>query len=298
MLTFGHRTGTSPATRAALWAGVITSTLPDADLSTATPRRLPYHLLVLTTAGQGAVEVDFVAQPCRPGTLLWVRPGQALRFGAEPTLDATLVIWEPGLLAADQVAGLPVDAPFGPAHWQLTGEDEDAMINDIAQLTVDCRRHRSGAVAAALLRHELAVLLLRIALLSVGEPQSPETAEGRTFARFRLALEDGHPQSRRVEDYAEQLGCSVRTLTRASLAGTGRSAKQVVDDRVALEARRLLACTDLSVAEIGRRLGFPEPTNFGRFFNREAGQSPGAFRAEARPRDPRVPAQRGPADRQ
>jgi AraC-like DNA-binding protein len=73
----------------------------------------------------------------------------------------------------------------------------------------------------------------------------------------------------------------VRTLTRACLAVTGRTAKQVVDDRVALEAQRLLACTELPVAEIGRRLGFGEPTNFGRFFHREAGLSPGAFRSVA-----------------
>ena len=78
----------------------------------------------------------------------------------------------------------------------------------------------------------------------------------------------------------------MRTLTRASLAVTGRTAKQVVDDRVALEARRLLACTPLSVAEIGRRLGFPEPTNFGRFFHREVGESPGAFRAARHRREP------------
>jgi AraC-like DNA-binding protein len=93
------------------------------------------------------------------------------------------------------------------------------------------------------------------------------------------------------------MGCSVRTLTRACLAVTGRTAKQVVDDRVALEARRLLACTSLSVAEVGRRLGFPEPTNFGRFFHREAGLSPGAFRAARTAPDLlRVPAQRRPAD--
>jgi AraC-like DNA-binding protein len=61
---------------------------------------------------------------------------------------------------------------------------------------------------------------------------------------------------------------------------TGRTAKQAVDGRVALEARRLLACTPLPVAEIGRRLGFAEPTNFGRFFHREVGTSPGAFRAD------------------
>jgi AraC-like DNA-binding protein len=57
----------------------------------------------------------------------------------------------------------------------------------------------------------------------------------------------------------------------------------VVDDRVALQARRLLACTAMSVAEVGRHLGFPEPTNFGRFFHREVGTSPGQFRADHAP---------------
>jgi AraC-like DNA-binding protein len=93
------------------------------------------------------------------------------------------------------------------------------------------------------------------------------------------------------------MGCSVRTLTRASLAVTGRTAKQVVDDRVALEARRLLACTPLSVAEVGRHLGFPEPTNFGRFFHREVGSSPGQFRADSAPNHHGpAPEQRRPTD--
>jgi AraC-like DNA-binding protein len=114
------------------------------------------------------------------------------------------------------------------------------------------------------------------------------------FVRFRREVDRSYVATRRVEDYAARLGCSVRTLTRASLAVTGRTAKQVVDDRVALEARRLLACTPLSVAEVGRRLGFPEPTNFGRFFHREVGLSPGAFRAELTGQQPDAPAPAGP----
>ena len=267
------------------WAGVGTCTLPESDLATPrpVPRRLPYHLLALTTTGHGTVEIDFARQRCRPGTLLWIRPGQAVRFGVEPGLDATLVSWERTLLSSADVTGVPVDDLPGPSRWQLAGEDEDAVISEVAQLGVDCARHTAGAVARALLRHQLAVLLLRIALLGAGDgrPAGPPSAESRTFARFRRDLEDGHPHSRRVEDYAARLGCSVRTLTRACLSVTGRTAKQVVDDRVALEAQRLLACTELSVAEIGRRLGFGEPTNFGRFFHREAGVSPGGFRAGA-----------------
>ena len=294
------------------WAGVGTFTLPETDLAAPrpAPRRLPYHLLALTTAGHGTVEIDFVVQRCRPGTLLWIRPGQAVRFGVEPGLDAALVSWDREVLTAADVTGVPVDDLPGPNRWQLAGEDEDAVITEVAQLGVDCERHSSGPVAGALLRHQLAVLLLRVALLSPNDDRHAATssAESRTFARFRRDLEDGHPHSRRVEDYAARLGCSVRTLTRACLAVTGRTAKQVVDDRVALEAKRLLACTELSVAEIGRRLGFGEPTNFGRFFHREAGLSPGVFRAGAAAAMPaqvaddvadigaRVPAQRLAAD--
>jgi AraC-like DNA-binding protein len=236
------------------------------------PWRPPFHILLLTTAGHGTVEVDFQSRSCRPGTLLWVRPGQALRMKTNG-LAASVVTFD-GRLAGDQWP----DRPEAPSAWQLEGEDEDAVISEFAQLAVDCERHRSGPIAADLLRHQLTVLLLRIALLT--RPAGPHGAEARTFARFRRRLESGHPRSRRVEDYAEEMGCSVRTLTRASLAVTGRTAKQVVDDRVALEARRLLACTGMSVAEVGRDLGFPEPTNFGRFFHREVGMSPGQFRAD------------------
>lgn len=300
MLPVGQRLiGPSLPLPAPSAAGVSTCTLPETVLAAPAPapQRLPYHLLALTTAGHGTVEVDFAAQPCRPGTLLWVRPGQALRFSG--AMDATLVAWERDLLRADDLAGVPVDDPTGPARWQLAGEDEDAIISEVTQLSVDCDRHSAGRMVAALLHHQLAVLLLRIALLTPPEADGsePATAEARTFARFRRQLEDGHARSRRVEDYAARLGCSVRTLTRASLAVTGRTAKQVVDDRVALEARRLLACSELSVAEIGRQLGFGEPTNFGRFFHREVGASPGAFRSAAGGgTEPHVPLQRPGTD--
>ena len=149
-------------------------------------------------------------------------------------------------------------------------------------------RHRgAGEQPARLQRHPVVDHLLG------GPPGHRKTSPGQgthgAAEIRRVVLDPAAVRMARLEQPAEpgmgaalrpaRLGCSVRTLTRACLAVTGRTAKQVVDDRVALEAQRLLACTNLSVAEIGRRLGFGEPTNFGRFFHREVGLSPGAFRA-------------------
>ncbi|BCJ57616.1 helix-turn-helix transcriptional regulator [Micromonospora endophytica] len=233
---------------------------------------LDRELIVLATGGHGHAEVDFRALPCRPGTLLRVRTGQVLRC-TPPHLAATVVRWRP-----EALAGLDVNVADVPPRVQLAGEDEDAVINEVSQLTVDSRRHRDTPVGRSLLRHQLTVLLLRLSTLP---PRARRAArpEELTFQRFHREVELGYQHTRRVEDYADRLGCSVRTLTRACLAVTGRSAKQVLDERVALQASRLLAATDEPIARIGRQLGFTEPTNFGRFFTREIGVSPGAFRA-------------------
>ncbi|MEU5904634.1 AraC family transcriptional regulator [Micromonospora sp. NPDC047527] len=248
------------------------------------------ELLILTTRGHGDAELDFHLLPCRPGTLLRVHAGQVLRCPG-PQFDGTVVAWAP-----EALRGLAVDPDAPPSWRQLAGEDEDAVISEVSQLAVDCQRHGDGSAAArALLRHQLAVLLLRLAL--PGVDRSPQRPEVETFQRFRREVEHGYQGTRRVEDYAVALGCSVRTLTRACLAITGRSAKQVIDERVALQAARLLAATDEPIAQIGRQLGFSEPTNFGRFFTRETGTSPGAFRAARdQPAAGRIVRPRPPAD--
>ncbi|MEV0430617.1 AraC family transcriptional regulator [Micromonospora sp. NPDC050495] len=255
------------------------------------PVLLDAELLILVTGGHGTAELDFRALPCRPGTLLRAHPGQALCcVGGH--LDATVVRW-----GADTLRGLDVDPDAVPAYRQLAGEDEDAVISEVTQLAVDAERHAGVPAAAALLRHQLAVLLLRLTLLPGAADRPAPRPERETFERLCREVERGYRHTRRVEDYAAQLGCSVRTLTRACLAVTGRSAKQVIDERVALQASRLLAATDEPIARIGRRLGFPEPTNFGRFFTREVGVSPGAFRAgRERPIPVRVVRPRPPAD--
>jgi AraC-like DNA-binding protein len=253
------------------------------------PQRLRNHLLVLVTAGHAAFTVDFTTYVCRPSSLIWVRPGQVIRF-PRTEADATLVQFDPSFPASPMGPPPPLEEVTG-TYWQPTGEDEDAIVDAVSQLETDHARLRHGEdIPVDLLRHELAALLLRIAPLPPGDRPAPPSrspaADGRVFQRFRREIEARFAATRQVEDYAATLGCSVRTLTRASLAATGRTAKQLIDDRVALEAKRLLAHSDLPVSAVAGRLGFTEPTNFGRFFVRTCGLSPGQFRAEHRDPSP------------
>jgi AraC-like DNA-binding protein len=96
---------------------------------------------------------------------------------------------------------------------------------------------------------------------------------------LKAEVETNLHRERSVKYYARRLGYSEKTLTRACIASEGRTAKVMIDERVTLEAKRLLAHSRSSAAEIGWQLGFSEATNFAKFFKRMARVTPSTFRA-------------------
>jgi len=85
-----------------------------------------------------------------------------------------------------------------------------------------------------------------------------------------------------VGEYARLLALTPGHLNDLTKAATGQTASALIDARLILEAKRLLAHSDASTAEIAADLGFQDPSYFGRFFRRHVDQSPGAFRAAIR----------------
>jgi AraC-like DNA-binding protein len=80
-----------------------------------------------------------------------------------------------------------------------------------------------------------------------------------------------------VVDYAQFLGCSVRTLSRATRLATGRGAREVINERRVLEARRLLGDANWTAHAVAAHLGFTDAANFGRFFRHHTGLTPAAY---------------------
>jgi len=96
--------------------------------------------------------------------------------------------------------------------------------------------------------------------------------------RFRQLLERRYPQHWSVQRYARELAVSATSLNRLCRSLTGVTAFELIQRRVALEARRRLVYVPMSVAAIAAELGFKDPAYFSRFFRKHNGMSPGLFR--------------------
>jgi AraC family transcriptional activator of pobA len=94
---------------------------------------------------------------------------------------------------------------------------------------------------------------------------------------------------RSVTSYATDLAVTPTHLSRTVKALTGRTAGEVVHDRLVLEARRLIVSTNLPIADISYRLNFSTPTYFARFFANRTSETPSEFRQRMRMSGPGSP---------
>ncbi|KIF78207.1 translation initiation factor IF-2 [Streptomyces sp. 150FB] len=245
--------------------------------------RPDFHQLIVVRSGTLRCSVDFTDHVLTDGHWLWIRPGQVRQYRSSVAeAEGTMVLFQSDYLDAAAVRAARLDEPGPGRPLDLRGARGTTERDVLALLQ---RQHDSPSTLppelyAATMRHLLAVLVLRLAH-AAGRHDEVRRG-GEAFQRFRLAVESDFARTRRVEDYAQLLGYSVRTLTRVTHAAVGCAAKRFIDDRVLLEAKRLLVHTGLAARTVGERLGFSEATTFARFFRRRTGMTPADFRDQAR----------------
>lgn len=232
--------------------------------------RVDAHVLLIPTAGTGVHEIDFCRYPIAPGWAYHVQPGQVHEWDLDSTFSATVI-----------TAG-PESCP--PGLFSPAEPTPDVDLGPTAAVV--------AAVAADLLRESTApepdrlVLLASTVLLFHHVARAGATsgalappAQSEVLRLFRAELEVSFAETRSVSDYARKIGTSTKTLSRATTGLVGASPKELIDQRVVLEARRLLGHSTESASAIGTMLGFSEQTNFTKFFARHTGLSPQEFRA-------------------
>ncbi|KQX65192.1 AraC family transcriptional regulator [Streptomyces sp. Root1310] len=256
------------------------------------PGRATFHYLIAVTEGELRHDVDHVTRTVTPGQWLWVRPGHAQCWHPPGAARGPFILFEPDVLRPDLARLLaPLTAHRAPAVLSPHPEDTAWLQQTAVQLLDEHRAlgRRPLDIHHALRRSLLESLLLRLANSPGIAPTGTAAAGAGRADRYRRlldALELHFRELHQAADYAELLGCSVRTLSRAAQDAAGKGVRELIDERRLLEARRLLGAARWDARSVAVHLGFSDPANFGRFFRDRTGLTPAAFAARAARTDP------------
>lgn len=248
----------------------------------ASRQRTGFHQLVACTDGHGIHNVDFEPIELTAGTVLRIHPGQVQRFEVEPVFEALMVIWPAESHHPDPTAPIWYPGSDAPTRWQLDRPLFDRVVGWIEELRVEQARFDGDPRRIGLMQALLSSLLQRLAI-EIPDSRPNASQLPVPYLDFRELIEERLYERPTVVELAHQLGYSSRTLDRACQQATGQTAKQVLDDRVGLEVRRLLTHTDLPIARVGADFGFNDPSNFSKFVKRHLGRAPGELRADLGP---------------
>jgi AraC family transcriptional regulator, transcriptional activator of pobA len=251
------------------------------------PHRHNYYEIICITAGESSHYIDFESYQLQPGSLSFISPGQVHFFNIHASIRGYFIIFANDFLIFSPTNDMVMyEASFfhrvreSPV-LRLT-ENQAAKINTLIQTIYD-EYHSEERDRASLLKAYLHILIVRAQRLYNAAPAKDGSAnESSLVRRFMQLVSENLIREQSVRTYANRLGMSESHLSDTIKALTGLSPGWIIRQHIVLEAKRLLALTDLTVAEIGYTMNFEDPSYFGRFLRRETGLSPCKLRQHIR----------------
>lgn len=251
---------------------------------TIAPHRHPgISQLLLIADGQARVTLDGVEVALTTPSLAVIPSDSVHAFTFSPETKGWVLSIANGLLQDNRSGLLPLimdpsalrpgiiamadDMPsFRRLHWLMT---------DIAERMMHPLANPSGMIP----------MLVAMILAVVQEarrhdrPLSGPSSRRLGLVRQFLPLVEAHYREQwAIGDYADRLGVTAASLTRACRAIENKAPGDIILDRLFLEATRYLSYTAATSSQISHQLGFADPTYFSRFFKKRAGMSTTQFR--------------------
>lgn len=138
-------------------------------------------------------------------------------------------------------------------------------------------------IQGEMLRMLLKRLIIKITRLVKKEAIPTEFNDNQIelIRKFNFLVDMHYKEMKSVSEYADMLYRSPKTLSNLFSKYNQKSPSKIIQDRIVLEAKRLLQYTDLSISEIAYELGYREIQPFNKVFKKNYGKSPSEYRIQS-----------------
>lgn len=237
------------------------------------------HLFILQEKGKTHIEIDFKTHQITERSVIYIHPSQIHRLISFENATVTTWIITSENLQAEYINLLedlkPVDAV-------LLSQDSFDIICKAANLCVEVVEHKQQKLYENILKqgcNTLVALIVSEYLAQVKPAEHSSRFELVTKA-FKTSLEKNFSTIKSPSAYAALLNVSAPYLNECVKTATGQAVTFHIQQRVILEAKRMLFHSDQSVKEIAGVLGYDDFSYFTRLFTKTVGTTPLVFRSK------------------
>ncbi|WP_221404924.1 helix-turn-helix domain-containing protein [Halpernia frigidisoli] len=241
------------------------------------------YAFILIHNGEGIYHADFSSFLFTGPKLLFATPMQTIFFTSEKEIKYTLLRFHSDFYCIeahrDEVAcnGLLFNNIYAEPSVDLSKKQLQEFSQLINQIKFEFKDVASSEIV---LKAYLQVFLAKCSSIKLKtlEILNVNTLKDDKMEQFRLLLDKNFLTLHKPNDYAELLLITSNTLSKKSIKYFGKTPSQLIQDRLVLEAKKLLHLTTFSIKEIAFRLQFNDEYYFSRFFKKCTKLSPQTFR--------------------
>ena len=248
-----------------------------------TPHSHDFFLFVFCTKGHGKHTIDFKTYDFKPNRLFILKPGQIHHWSLSNDIEGTILFFKPAFYFSRYPYKSALELPLLRAmsshnYVDLHGEVGKQVEDLFASLFAYYKSERSSSddIFASYLN-----ILIHEVHDAVEDNHGIEAdAKFHYLYKFEDLLETHFLKEHKVSFYAQHVGVGAEHLNRLCKQFLMKSCKKIINERIALEAMRMLSKKGRTIQSISEELHFSDLSNFVKFFKRETGITPAKFRVE------------------
>ena len=161
----------------------------------------------------------------------------------------------------------------------LSKEHSSLMEGIIKELITELKQDESSAEEMLrILLKEIIIKSTRLWKTAHIPAHTEEKNDVEFLRKFSQLVELNFKEHHAVAGYADMLNITPKALTKRIAKYGKATPNDIIKDRIILEAKRLLAHSDLNVKEIAYTLGYDDPAYFNRLFTKLSNVAPAEFR--------------------
>ncbi len=249
------------------------------------PHRHDFFEVLYLAEGSGFIVIDNNKYEITPPCVFFLSPGQAHKLELSEDIGGYIFIFTSEFYLINRSdQNRLIEFPFFYTILQnnpplLLNKDSDKVF--IEGLFKRALNEISGGNGSYIefMRSVLDLILTFCSVLYPSDHGFKTIGNGHLLVKkfYRLVEENFH-KNLLVNQYADRLAVTPNHLTQTLKHLTGKTSNNIIKEKQILEIKRLLVHTNLNVTEIAAQFNFTDQSYFSKFFKRETGLSPNAYR--------------------